>query len=57
MPQATEIWAQECRDEVKYYRARAAECKSKGLLGARRIYLELALSNRARAKKWSSQVA
>jgi hypothetical protein len=54
MPQATQLWAQECRDEVKYYRARAKECKAAGLEMAHRTYVELALKNRARAKRWAS---
>lgn len=52
MTKITEIWAQECRDEMEYYRSRAAECRAKGMKGARRTYIELALKNRFRARRW-----
>lgn len=51
----TEIFAKECREEVKHYRNRAAESKSKGLPLSRRNFTQLALANRQRARKWDAE--
>lgn len=51
----TEGFAKECREEVKHYRDRAAESKQKGLHFSRRSFTELALANRARARKWAAE--
>lgn len=51
----TEMFAKECREEVKYYRGRAANAKQKGLSLNRRTMIQCALINRQNARKWSEQ--
>lgn len=51
----TEVFAKECREEVKYYRERAAEAKQKGLTLNRRTMIQCALLNRQNARKWAAQ--
>jgi len=50
----TEIFAKECREEVKHYRGRAANAKRNGWETSRALHIRLALMNRANARKWAS---
>lgn len=50
----TKKFAEECREEVNYYRGRAVEAKRDGLTYSRRTMIECALINRANARKWAN---
>lgn len=56
MSKLTEKFAAECLGEVKYYRGRAAEAKKNGLVFHRRTMIEMAIINRANARKWADNV-
>nr|DAH60066.1 MAG TPA: hypothetical protein [Caudoviricetes sp.] len=47
-------FAKECREEVRYYRERAANAKRNGWECSRVTYIKCALFNRANARKWAS---
>lgn len=51
----TEIFAKECREEVKHYRNRAKQAKAKGLSYSRRTMIECALINRQNTRKWATE--
>lgn len=48
-------FAQDCRNEVKYYFDRAQLAKAEGLNFSRKTCLEMALLNRRNARKWAAQ--
>lgn len=50
----TKRFAEEFRQDVKYYRERAKASKSNGLHGVRAFMLKQALFNRANARKWAA---
>lgn len=50
----TDNFAKECREEVKYYRGRAADAKRNGFNIARLTYVKAALINRSNARKWEN---
>lgn len=51
----SEQFAEDCRNEVKYYFARAQEAKAEGLNYSRRVCLQVALLNRKQARKWAAE--
>ncbi|WJJ58553.1 hypothetical protein NDO71_orf187 [Klebsiella phage vB_KpnM_NDO71] len=48
-------FAQECREEAKYYFDRALQAKAEGLNYSRRVCLQVALLNRKNARKWAAE--
>lgn len=54
MSALTRKFEKECREEVKYYRGRAAMAKEEGLHFSRRASIECALINSANARKWAN---